>query len=313
MKIYPINTKAKTFINYTNYLNWLDYSIQSIQNYIDYFNPDFRVHGQNLNYVNIISKEERSEALDIIAFKDDVYLDKNGNIPDPEDDNPDDLTQIKYCEPGDFSFREGIFINEGNVYIKLNDETYKPLEISSFVFPKANARGINITGHPDRVTLNDFIQIAAPQAAMYQVQYIDQKLVFTYVKDGHRLFRGGLLFSIETKPGRYYLTNQDNTKWSGEQWIKHSAFKEPGDNNITLNIVNQDGQVWTNAYPIMHELYIKTEVGENTNQYLYEDFFMDNSFKAELLKAGDLGAMSYTIYGEDLNDNLNDDIYVSIF
>ena len=63
----------------------------------------------------------------------------------------------------------------------------------------------------------------------------------------------------------------------------------------------------------MHELYIKTEVGENTNQYLYEDFFMDNSFKAELLKAGDLGAMSYTIYGEDLNDNLNDDIYVSIF
>ena len=309
MKIYPINTKSPTFINYTNYLNWLDYSIQSIQNYIDYFNPDFKVYGQSLNYVNVLNKTEEPPSPGIVNFT-TGYRDTDGKI---HSEPGEDRQEVKYCEPGMLKFREGMFINEGDIYAKLNENTSQLLNSASFIFPKANARGINITGHPDRVTLNDFIQIAAPQAAMYQVQYIDQKLVFTYVKDGHRLFRGGLLFSIETKPGRYYLTNQDNAKWNGEQWIKHSAFKEPGDNDITLNIVNQDGQVWTNAYPIMHELYIKTEVGKNTNQYLYEDFFMDNSFKAEFLKAGDLGAMSYTIYGEDLNDNFNKDIYVSIF
>ncbi len=290
MKIYPINQKSKTFINYTNYLNWLDYSIQSIQNYIDYFNPDFKVHGQSLNYVNVLSKEESSDSLASIAFE--VVTEGSKTF--------------KYCEPGNLKFREGIFITEGNVHAKLADGTYKPLNVSSFIFPKANARGINNTEHPDKKTLNDFIQIAAPQAAMYQVQYINKKLIFTYVKDGHRLFRGGLLFSIETKPGRYYLKNLDHAKWGRKQWIEHSAFKESNQNEVTLNIVNQDGQVWTDAYPIMHEFYIKEENS-------YEEFFMDNNFKSELLKAGDLGAMSYTINGEDLNDDFNEYIYISIF
>ena len=319
-RIFPIDLKAEdiTYFNYSNYLNWIDRDIYSLQDYLTYFNPDFHILNENLLAVqsNDWTKSE--------IKSDDIEVFKTITI---DNENTENKKDIYVCFPADLDYKEGIYnpnidsyicldkskfttpstSNELNILI--NDKILIPFAVSQIIFAKKwTHKGIQSDTNDIVKSLNHYLIMAQPKAALYLPQNISNGLEFIYVENGQSTLGTNLFFTIELAPTRYFTTDLEDNKWiqGGIQWSLQNAYWASTTANPILQIQNAAGQVWTNSYPLMHDIYL---VQDN----IYEDFIFDNDFETNEINIANHSAVLYNINTKNItSQETNTDLWKQI-
>lgn len=347
--IYPFSPyKKQTWRNWSNYLVWINNSINSLQDYLDYFNPNFYILNETLQYKS--SNNWKTINSDIVSTKKCWYpfrwIKKIGSHGIKKSDI------MYFCLPGKLRWREGILnpnivayacfdisyfpdfdettaididaseeatkiyqLNYEDWKAALNKQHFYEIPQSTVIFSKKwTHSGLFTYNNSQTQDINNYQFISLPIAALYIVNSIENGLRLRYFKNGQRALGENLSFTLELSPGRYFHTKNGDNKWisKGVSYTTQGAYWSKNDAPMQSIITNQNNQVWTNSYPLMHEC----RIANNTELYPTEEFIFDQSFDASEINIANHSTVLYTINANNITEketeSWNDFVRVSI-
>ena len=280
MKIFPMNLKKEgnKWYNYSNYLNWLDSDIQSIKDYLKMFNPDFSIINEQLHAIQSSNWQP-------------VDINGSGN---------------NYIEGDTFlayklKFREGYYAsNDIKVKYTTDDTESRTLIGGQVIFATRK-----------KPTLNSYLIMSQPLAGIYFPQNMQNGLKYTLIENGQSVVNN-IVFSLEFFPCRYLLLDNNDKKWGPNTgWTAQGAYWQTQNSDPSLKIVNGNGNIWNDSFPLMHETYLK--IGDSM-----EEIVFDQTFNTEKITiAGHLTAaynITTNLTPEETSEEslFDDNVYVSI-
>lgn len=304
-KIYPFQPHTNTWANYSNYLNWTYEQIQSWEDYLYYFKPDFNILNESMTVLNAISlKEEKT-----IPSKSNPEW--KYKIISTNDDGTTTTTEVYCYFPSELNFREGYLNTRAESYLcyfsppdafrdftterevtiskdqweKLIDEgKITSFPISRVIFAnKWRHQGVQHAANIEGFNKDNYIMISKPTSVWYLPQSGKNQLSFDYQKNAMEVSGSYIHFALEFFPIRYIL-NSEYSAW-GPQTKTYSIYAAVWDSATSLTrttiLSNKIGGLWTNSYPLMHTLELRTNNATNNNLVAIEDFITDDTFFAE--------------------------------
>lgn len=316
-----------TWINYSNYLAWLDMNIESLKDYLLYFNSDYKVLNESLPYIN--SSNWLEETTSATSTHNDVFY--NLSITDNEGKLEE---KVKVCFPYQLNWREGIFNPYSNSYaclkpnivspsdgqytitrdsfnIALKNNDLKHINISNTIISKKwTHSGLqNDDNNKEKFYWNNYVEIAKSQPNIYSVSTTNKSIKFEIIDSINSSFISNYSFSLEILPNRYIISDI-SSKWNkgSNAWSITGAIWNTPQSSLIPQVYTKTNSIWTNNYPLLHELYIK-------NNDWNEQFFCDDLCSTNSINIALHNTAQYTIKinTEDPEYTLNwDNVYVKI-
>lgn len=326
-KIFPfIKTKNDkiTYLNYSNYLNWIKEEINAMEDYLLYFKPHYEILNAQLDYINTNNWSEKST--------DSASTEKINNQNSEQDENfeikitvtgtnPEgqDISGDKYLIfPSKLGFRQGFQNTRPEAYLcyfepsQIKEYDWKGEQWASFI-EKDNVSfippsmivmskywrhsGVQEDSNPEGFGRDKYILISKPSSSWYLINTSKDEINFSFVPSALNDAGSIITFSLELTPSRYINTNRDNWGKGASVWSMNAAEWRKINQIIpdSKNIISQDGAIWSNNYPIMHEI----ELVDNDT---HEEFIVDNYFTTTRENMANHPTHSYHIH-----TNLNQD------
>lgn len=327
--IYPFSPYQQlAWFNWSNYLTWINNSINSLQDYLDYFNPNFYILNETLQYKQ--SNTWKTINSDINSTKTCWYSFKWTKT------NGEESNIMYFCLPGKLRWREGIlnpnitayacfdtkyvpgFDETKSIDIETKNGTIKPYELSYddwnkaldekhfYEIPKSTIIFAKKWTHNGLFTyqnihtqdINNYQFISLPTAALYTFNSIQNGLKLSYFKNGQSVLGENLSFTFEFSPGRYCHKDKKYNKWinNGTSYTTQGAYWSNNNAPMEQRTINQDKQIWTNSYPLMHECRIGEE------NYPTEEFIFDHDFKTQEINIANHSTVLYTVNTNNITE-----------
>lgn len=331
MRIIPFNIKNKAWHNYSNYLSWADSEISSLEGYLHYFNPNYVVLNKDLVRIDSATWERltKSNLEKYLQLLELCY---------PQSDSAaikvkkGETTEHYYiCYPNYLHFRQGIYITKPNTYMSfeaLSKTEYDDLEWNDLIenkkiihvpegqilWSKRYAHGLQNWQNEQLKQKSAYLCISQPYAALYQINSISNGMEFLYIQSGQKVLGTNLTFTFELAPTRYFITKENLKHWTGSSWSVIAANWSSTTSDMDMLVQNKNNNVWTNSYPLMHNLYFIQD--KTDGSCICEDFIMDEETKVENVNIANHATVMYTIKGniqeEDFDNSIWEQVNVSI-
>lgn len=234
-------------------------------------------------YLNLLSSEINSLSAYIDCFNPNFQKQNLG------EERPIDLSQLR--------FRQYYEITE-DCNIMWNGEE-KRIGPGTIVLATKNAP----------TSIDDFLLLSSSPTTLYLPNQGNNSLSFNYIDPATSVIGNSILLNISGFPSRYYTCEEVSNRWPEKQntWSVPAATWTNTDSAVTPRIVDKQGLIWDNSFPIMHKL----EVVDGNN---YEDFITDDGFTTEKLNIANHLTVSYNITIPTLTaeDALSDWVQVNI-
>lgn len=317
-RIFPFNPlDVPKWYNWSNYLCWLDNEINSIKQYLTLFNADFCMINEEIPSISSSTMQESV-------------------IPMQKKDNPwkpfiaDGVTDVMYiCFPGELSWRQGIFATYYLAYVcvdptivvlcEIDNKTgYKlkdnknfseevlngnlvKIEPSTMIFAHSWMKTIQSNYNTNYYNMDRYKLISRPYAGAYVPTCYNGQLVFKFVKDAQGTMGDNISLAVELLPNRYFCTQSDYLRWPSDNLsFSITAASWAGATKPIKKIIeNSKSQIWTGAYPLMHECRIN--LGEEDNP-IWEEFIFDHTAETQAVNIANHGTIEYTITAEYKQD-----------
>lgn len=325
-RIFPIVDNA--WKNYSTYLSWLNINIQSLKDYLAYFNPDYKILNEDLSYIssaNWLEDTEKATSTHDNVFY-DLFITNDGKT----------VNEVKICPLYQLKWRQGIFNPYNNAYAcvdptiityvggrqytitqdnfrkAINDNIIKPINISNTIFSKKwTHSGLqDYNDNKEKFDLNNYIDISKSKPNVYSVAILNGDMKFEVIDSINSSFISNYFFSFELLPNRYIISNE-NAKWTNGNnlWSITGAIWNNPESWAIPKVYTKTKSIWTNSYPLLHELYIVN------NEGIHEQFFCDDLCSTNNVNIALHNTAEYVIKMDTDNSEytLNwDNVYINI-
>lgn len=338
-------------IEYLNYFN---------PDYIVLNSPLYAIDTNNLTTPQATKVMEKDPAWECTIFTTNTsgnYLDKNGEEVQDSDDAEKKIVHFYY--PSELYFRQGYLNTHPESYIcylpspdayssktshtttmksNIFNELQKQGKIVKFepsriIFSKHwYTQGVQFKGNIDGLNPEHYIMIATGSASWYIQQTTSGGMTFKFLKNAMESSGSIVPFSIEIRPQRYIIDQTENTDhaiWGegAKEWRLAAGYWEKSqDLTPKAQIFNYNRGLWTDSFPIMHQLYLiepingitetnKRWLQQSTDQKVNcEEVIYDEVFASDLINVNNHAASRYKLITKDFDslDNLGHNIYVII-
>ena len=174
--IYPFSPyKKQTWYNWSNYLIWINNSINSLQDYLDYFNPNFYILNETLEYKQSNTWTDISSNID--STKKCWYPFKWVNTNGEESDI------MYFCLPGNLKWREGILNPNVIAYACFDTTCFNNFDENTSIDINTENEGtqpyvLSYENWQNALELKDFYEI--PQSTVIFAKKWTHSGLFTY-------------------------------------------------------------------------------------------------------------------------------------